>query len=375
MDFAKSMPKGGIVMGSVYKNTPKAKYYTARFKLADGSEVRRSTKKTTRNEALKWLWEKEQEIENNQYVDKKVTLQDCLNLVIQEYEERGKEDNAEAVMNSLFRFYFKPAMDVREITSEMCDWFRGEYHNLGVKDSSINRYLAFLRRGLNLAKRYKLITDVPFIRMARVNNVKLSFLEWNEYKALHKALPDHLKTPLEFCMKTGIRWGELKELKWDQFDPVNRVIGLKKTKSGIPRLIYLDDSLYSQIMKLYKERSEKASEYIFTNTKGEKIGNFYEQWQQALEDANLPPDYTPHITRRTFARNASRAGVDQTTIMVQGGWETDKVFRRYRIVDTRDLEELMTKQNEYLQKQEEMLKQFESQSQSEVKQQSHRENL
>jgi integrase len=212
--------------------------------------------------------------------------------------------------------------------------------------------------------------DIPFIRMAKVNNVKLSFLEWSEYKALHKALPDHLKTTLEFCMKTGIRWGELKELKWDQFDPVNRVIGLKKTKSGIPRLVYLDDSLYSQIMKLYDERTKKKTDYIFTNSKGKKLGNFYEHWKQALKDANLPSDCTPHITRRTFARNASRVAVDQTTKMVQGGWETDKVFRRYRIVDTRDLEDLMAKQNQYLQKQEEMLKEFESQSQSKVKKQS-----
>ena len=151
----------------------------------------------------------------------------------------------------------------------------------------------------------------------------------------------------------------MKSLKWRQFDPVNRVIGLEKTKTGIPRMVYLDESLYEQIMEMYEEGSEKVSDYIFTNTRGEKIGCIYEIWNKALQDAGLPSHYTPHITRRTFARNATRAGVDQTTIMVQGGWETGKVFRRYRIVDTKDLEDLMYKQQLYLQGQEQLLKMME----------------
>lgn len=44
-----------------------------------------------------------------------------------------------------------------------------------------------------------------------------------------------------------------------------------------------------------------------------------------------------HDLRRSFARAMRRAGVDETTIMAIGGWRTATIFRRYAIVDGRDL--------------------------------------
>ena len=46
---------------------------------------------------------------------------------------------------------------------------------------------------------------------------------------------------------------------------------------------------------------------------------------------------TPHDFRRTAARNLIRAGVPQHVVMQLCGWKTDAMFRRYAIVDERDL--------------------------------------
>lgn len=46
---------------------------------------------------------------------------------------------------------------------------------------------------------------------------------------------------------------------------------------------------------------------------------------------------TPHDFRRTAARNLIRAGVAQHVVMQLCGWKTDAMFRRYAIVDERDL--------------------------------------
>jgi integrase len=46
---------------------------------------------------------------------------------------------------------------------------------------------------------------------------------------------------------------------------------------------------------------------------------------------------TPHDFRRTAARNLIRAGVPQHVVMQLCGWKTDVMFRRYAIVDERDL--------------------------------------
>jgi integrase len=46
---------------------------------------------------------------------------------------------------------------------------------------------------------------------------------------------------------------------------------------------------------------------------------------------------TPHDFRRTAAHNLIRAGVAQHVVMQLCGWKTDAMFRRYAIVDERDL--------------------------------------
>jgi len=46
---------------------------------------------------------------------------------------------------------------------------------------------------------------------------------------------------------------------------------------------------------------------------------------------------TPHDFRRTAARNLIRAGVPQHVVMQLCGWKTGAMFRRYAIVDERDL--------------------------------------
>ncbi len=86
---------------------------------------------------------------------------------------------------------------------------------------------------------------------------------------------------------------------------------------------------------------------------GEAIRYFRRSWMAACVTAGLGKDVRdekrrlveriayriPHDYRRSAARNLSRAGVPERTIMALCGWRTRSVFDRYRIVNERDLRE------------------------------------
>src|SRR5262245_44188730 len=55
--------------------------------------------------------------------------------------------------------------------------------------------------------------------------------------------------------------------------------------------------------------------------------------------------------RSTWARNLSRAGVPEAVAMEMIGHKTRSMYRRYRIVDERDLREATTRLQEHLERQ------------------------
>jgi integrase len=59
------------------------------------------------------------------------------------------------------------------------------------------------------------------------------------------ALPDHPKTPATLGYYTGMREGEILDLKWDQVDlkEGKLILYSQQTKNKRPRLLYLDTEL------------------------------------------------------------------------------------------------------------------------------------
>lgn len=66
-------------------------------------------------------------------------------------------------------------------------------------------------------------------------------------------------------------------------------------------------------------------------------GNFRETWKRARFAAGLPGRLF-HDFRRTAARRMERRGVPRSVAMELVGLRTDEIYRRYDIVDERDLE-------------------------------------
>jgi integrase len=214
----------------------------------------------------------------------------------------------------------------------------------GLKAGTINRALAILRRALRLAAEVDppKLTRVPKIPELAEDPPRSGFFEEYEYRALLRALPDHLKPALAFGYWTGCRKGEILRLKWNQVDLDQGVVRLRagETKSGEGRVIPLVPELL-EILRLHRQTAGD-SEYVFTYN-GAPFRDFRDGWEAACKAAGLwdekanRPTRLFHDLRRTAVRNLVRAGVPERVAQEISGHKTRAVFERYNIVSEADL--------------------------------------
>jgi integrase len=79
--------------------------------------------------------------------------------------------------------------------------------------------------------------------------------------------------------------------------------------------------------------------------KGQGVGDFKKAWKTACKKSGLEGTLV-HDLRRCAARSLSRAGVSEAVAMEITGHKTRSMYRRYRIVDERDLREATERHQE-----------------------------
>ena len=118
--------------------------------------------------------------------------------------------------------------------------------------------------------------------------------------------------------------------------------------AALPELAALLEEQRDQASDL-ERRLGQVIPYVF-HRNGRQIRSYHAAWWAACKRASVEKrghletvirphllHRTPHDFRRTAARNLIRAGVPQHVVMKLCGWKTDAMFRRYAIVDERDL--------------------------------------
>jgi integrase len=182
---------------------------------------------------------------------------------------------------------------------------------------------------------------VPYFPMVKETTVRKGFLSDEQYAEVREALLDELK-PLFVCgYITGMRKGELTDIRWQQVDFDADLIALEpdeaKNREGRSVPILKGD-MRNLLLAAKRERDENwpESPWVF-NRDGNKIKSFRISWQNACKQAGVP-DLKFHDLRRSAVRNMRRAGVPQVIRMKISGHKTDSMERRYNIVDTEDLD-------------------------------------
>jgi integrase len=146
---------------------------------------------------------------------------------------------------------------------------------------------------------------------------------------------------------SGMRRGEIAQLRWNQIDLKAHVVRLASadTKTDEKRLVPLTDRL----TQLLSATPRHVSGYVFVTRNGRPYNpsNISAAFKKACGKAGLT-GVTYHDLRHSFCTNMRRAGVDTLTTMAISGHRSIEVFKRYNTIAPQDLQKAIRQLGTYM---------------------------
>lgn len=207
--------------------------------------------------------------------------------------------------------------------------------------ATVNRDLALLKATFNRALKGGKVESNPVkaVPLFKENNARTRCLTDEEEARLYDALPDYLKPFLTVTLNTGMRWGELARLTWEDADFYTGTLHVRESKSGEGRHIPMNRVVRDTLQAVRREQVQRAREQadgereilsplVFCAPQGGFLRNFGRDWYPAMRKAKIP-DFRWHDTRHTAASRLVMAGVDLYTVKEILGHKTLTMTARY----------------------------------------------
>jgi len=215
---------------------------------------------------------------------------------------------------------------IYEIKEKDIEEYKKERLLTGIKHSTLNRELACLKTILNKAKEWGYIEQVPKIKLFKENNQRVRYLTEEEEEKLLKVAPEPLRSIIIVALNTGMRQGEILNLKWRDIDLKEEIIIIQDSKSREKRVVHMNQSTKEVFLNLL---SSKSKEYVFEK-EGKKLDTFYisHLFAKLVKQAGIK-DFRFHDLRHTFASRLVMAGVNLKTIQELIGHKSYQMSLRY----------------------------------------------
>lgn len=221
---------------------------------------------------------------------------------------------------------------LKEITPNLIYEFKRMRRAQGVKPSTINRQLTIAKRAFNLAiKEWEWWNENPFAKVPseKGESKRDRWLTLEEEERLLEVSPQWLKDFLIFAIWTGLREGNIIELKRQDVDLQRGIAYIRKTKNGEPLVLPLHEKALNVLKRRLKVRYLEH-DYIFTSPKGKKIyaNNLRRAFKKAIKKAGIK-DLRIHDLRHTFGTRLAQLGMDLYTIAKLLGHRDIRATQRY----------------------------------------------
>lgn len=223
------------------------------------------------------------------------------------------------------------SLPLRRFNSMLVEQFQTERTQKGNKPATVNRLVATLKHMFTKAVEWDMVEDQTLkrIRKAKLleeNNRRLRYLSKEECQKLINACIKHLN-PIVICaLNTGMRKGEILNLKWDNVDLRHGFILLELTKNGERREIPINGTLKQTLMPLTRRLDVQ---YVFYDpATGKPFQDVKRSFNTACRKAQIK-GFRFHDLRHTFASHLVMSGVDLTTVRELLGHKTLTMTLRY----------------------------------------------
>jgi integrase len=138
--------------------------------------------------------------------------------------------------------------------------------------------------------------------------------------------------PYLFCIvlmaiTTGMRQGEILQLRWEQIDFKNQLAHIRETKNGRPRSVPLVDEVVAELKRLYGIKHPHKPLVFASKTVFGKI-DIKKPWQSALQRAGIS-NLRFHDIRHSFATLAASQGASNLELSTAMGHRTLQMLQRY----------------------------------------------
>ncbi len=253
---------------------------------------------------------------------------------------------------------------LHEITAWQVEKWRAKVIEAGHK-ATANRDLTYLKACLQRAVEWKHLDANPLANMKRVkedSKAKIRYLTGDEEAALFAALDarqerqraerdrynawcrarergelpdlrvveftDHLKPMVLLSLNTGMRRGEVFNLRWSDIDFTSGALTVAgaTAKSGTSRHVPMNQTVIDTLQAW--RRQTTGTDLVFPGRDGKPFDNVNTAWAASLKEASIQ-NFRWHDMRHHFASRLVMSGVDLYVVSRLLGHSSFQMTQRY----------------------------------------------
>ncbi|MDD3951653.1 MAG: site-specific integrase [Desulfobacterales bacterium] len=266
------------------------------------------------------------------------------------YARNNKKSRSCDTEEHLFRNWIKPVVGgkvPKDVSAFDCERIKKRMRDAGKSERTIEYALAVLRQFFTVAGKLKLYSGpnpLKEVDKPKFDNRKQRFLTKEETTLLMDELKTRSRQLYQIAMislHSGLRFGEIAALTWQDVDISRGLFLLRDTKNTETRYGFMTEALKRELMTL---TPGEPSELIFKDKTGGKIKSISATFDRVVDSLGLNTGiqdrrmrFTFHGLRHTFASNLVSIGVDLFRVQQLLGHKTPKMTLRYSHMRPDDL--------------------------------------